>query len=1104
MYNAVPFGKSIMGIAKDLNPSTLARPLFLIISSLAYCLLSSTACAQSPSIEAKPDYSREAFVSEQDITRVIFEDDGTSTRETTARVRIQSDAGVQRFGLLTFPYENLTGTMDIEYVRVRKSDGTTVLTPPDNLQDMPSETSRQAPFYSDLREKHVTVKGLSVGDTLEFQGNWHTTKPLAPGQFWFSYNFSHDFISLHEELQISVPRGRAVKWRSPDLKPLITEEGSRRVFIWTASQLEHKSAEQERKDKEETTYQTARGKLPPAQIQLSSFQSWEDVGRWYMNLQQERVKPTPDVRTKAAELTKGVTGDSAKLRTLYNYVSTQFRYIGVSFGIGRYQPHFASEVLGNQYGDCKDKHTLLASLLDAVGIRAYPAFINTSLEIDPTVPSPSQFDHVITAVPQSDRIIWLDTTPQVAPFAYLISPLRDKQALVIHGDNSALTTTPDTPPSSALLTFRIDAKLTDSGTLQGKIDRTIQGDDNEILLRAAFRSVPLPQWKDLIQRISYSSGFAGDVSEVSAGTPEKIDEPFRFSYTYTRKEYPDWPNSRISPPLPPIGLPTASDKDDKPSHPIWLGSPEEIRLESRVELPEGYTPELPNNVNLHEPFAEYYASYSAKDGVLITERRLVWKIREVPLDQYDAYKKFTKAVADDHDLYVAVSSGRSPAVPALNLVWNLPLSNIPQAAQAYDEAREQFQKHYLPGGLASLKRALDIDPKFIRAWLTLGMVYQSSGETDQALQAFRSAIKADPQQPISYKALASVLAASQKLEDAIPVWQELIKIAPEDATAPAGLGSTLFGLKRYAEAASALEAALKLNPQLPGIDLQLGFAYLRAGSDDKAFALFSEAIERDSRPVILNNVAYELADTNKNLPLALKYAQEAVDDEEEATQDLDLSELKMDDLGSTPSLAAYWDTLGWVYFRMGNLPEAKKYLNSAWSLSLGGTEADHLGQVYEREHNKQSAARMYRLALYSYNLHRGPGVDETETRARLNHMLPGSSVDDRNTFTQVTDEVNGMRTVKLPRLFTGTATAEFFLIFTQDRKTSALTVEDVKFISGSEELRPVGKSLLTAHFTFPFPDDSQPKLLRRGILSCYEHTSCSFTLISPSDVYSLN
>ncbi len=57
------------------------------------------------------------------------------------------------------------------------------------------------------------------------------------------------------------------------------------------------------------------------------------------------------------------------MKALYSYVSTQFRYIGVSFGIGRYQPHGAAEVLANQYGDCKDEHTLLASLLAAVGFQ---------------------------------------------------------------------------------------------------------------------------------------------------------------------------------------------------------------------------------------------------------------------------------------------------------------------------------------------------------------------------------------------------------------------------------------------------------------------------------------------------------------------------------------------------------------------------------------------------------------------------------------------------------------------------------------------------------------------------------------------------------------
>jgi tetratricopeptide (TPR) repeat protein len=1095
-----------MGIGTNAFSAVSKRlHVFIIRCSACYWLCCPPVFAQAPPpAEAKSDYSREAFVSEEDITHVTFENDGTSTRESTARVRIQSGAGVQHFGVLTFPYENSTGTVDIDYVRVHKPDGTTVLTPADSVQDMPSEITRQAPFYSDLHEKHVAVKGLGVGDVLEFQTHWRTTKPLVPGQFWFAFNFSHDAILLHEELQVSVPRDRAIKWNSSKQKPTISDSGSHRVLTWTSSQLEHISTEQERKDQEQASYQTERGKLPPPDVQLSTFQSWQDVGRWYVGLQRDRVKPTPDIRAKAAELTKTAADDSEKIRILYNFVSTQFRYIGVSFGIGRYQPHSATDVLGNQYGDCKDKHTLLASLLDAVGISAFPAFINSERDIDPDVPSPAQFDHVITAVAQGDHLIWLDTTPEVAPFAFLLSPLRDKQALVIHTDNSTLTTTPDSPSPDALQTFRIEAKLTDSGTLEGKVERTLQRDDQEVLLRAAFRTIPMPQWKDLIQRISYSTGFAGDVSDVTASTPEKIDEAFHFSYNYTRKEYPDWSNGRISSPLPPIILPVVPDTVDNLSHPIWLGSPSEIRLESFVELPKGYAPELPKNVDLHNDFAEYRASYSVKDGVLITERHLILKAREIPVSQYEAYKKFSKAVADDHELYIAVSSRKSPVDSYQNAIGYLPFSQKPQATRAYGDAQEQYQKRNWQGEIDCLKRAVEIDPQFTRAWLLLGETYKFTRQTDEALKAYRTAIDVEPQQPVSYKALGFTLLGLRKFEDAIPVWQQLIKIAPNDSTGPAGLGAALAGLKRYAEAASSFETAVSLDPQAANLHLRLGSAYLRAGNDAKALASLNKGIELDPRPLILNDVAYQLAEQNKQLPLALQYAQKAVGDEEKASKDIDLGQLKTEDLSHTPSLDAYWDTLGWVYFRMGNFPEAEKYLNSAWTLSQGGVEADHLGQVYEHEGKKQAAIRMYELALFSFNLQPNARAAEQQTRERLERLQPGTSAADRNNFTKVTDEVNAIRTIKLPRLVPGTATAEFFLTLTQDPKSSSLHVDDAKFVSGSEELRSKGAALLSAPFTFPFPDENHPNILRRGILSCYVHTGCSFTLINPSDVHSID
>ncbi len=112
-----------------------------------------------------------------------------------------------------------------------------------------------------------------------------------------------------------------------------------------------------------------------------------------------RRQPDDAVKAKAAELVQGKTDDMEKVKALYDYVSRNIRYVSLSFGLGRIQPHAASEVLANGYGDCKDKNTLLAALLQSQGIESSSVLIGVERKLDPDVPSPSQFDHVITRVP---------------------------------------------------------------------------------------------------------------------------------------------------------------------------------------------------------------------------------------------------------------------------------------------------------------------------------------------------------------------------------------------------------------------------------------------------------------------------------------------------------------------------------------------------------------------------------------------------------------------------------------------------------------------------------------------------------------------------------
>ena len=1014
------------------------------------------------------DYSKEAFVEEEDQTKIDFENDGTYTRESLVRIRIQSDAGLQQFSTLKFAYQSAVESIDVGYVRVVKPDGTTIATTSDGIQDMPSEITRQAPFYSDLREKHVAVKGLSVGDVLEMMVHWRSTQPLVPGQFWYSLNFSSDSIVLHQEIRITTPKDRVVRWKSPELKPTISEQGTRRVYVWTRSVLGRKTADEQKKQQDKRTYQLARGSLPPPDIQISTFQSWNEIGAWYSKLQSDRLKPSAEVRAKALELTKGAADDDAKVRAIYSYVSTQIRYIGVAFGVGRYQPHSAAEVLVNQYGDCKDKHTLMASLLDAVGIKAYPALINSTHILDPDVPSPAQFDHVITAVPRGTASIWLDTTAEVAPYGYLLSLLSGKQTLTIPTDRAALLVSTPESTGRASETFRIDARLKENGTLEGKVERTLSSSDAEVLLRSVFRRTPMEQWKQLVQQISYGSGFSGDVSDVTASQPDKTNEPFKFSYSYTRKDYPQWSQRRISSPLPPM---TGIIPEEQPEHPIPI-SIGEFRYESRVEVPKGYGARSPAPIDLDENFAEYHAAYVVEAGALLTKRTLLVKVREVPAEQFNDFKKFFGSVSDDHETYITLQQRHVTPDSYRDAVWALPYSDNPEAAKAYDDAERQYNSN-IASSLESLRHALQIDPKFTRAWLWLAEIYLYQHQNEPGLDALRSAIVNDPQETLSYKGLGFALSRLDRYDDAVSAWQELIKVAPDDLDGPENLGATLMAAKRYGDAVSAFESAAKLNPDQASLYSQLGTAYLRSGNEEKALVVYKKALEIDSTPLMFNDVGYQLADADKQLPLALQYAEKAVHDEEEASTKVKLSELK--DLHYSGSLVAYWDTLGWVYFRMGMYDKAESYLKSAWEAGQFGDAGDHLGQVYEKENKQAMALHVYNLTLEMF-----PGMEDTSARMRnLAHVaLPRSRMSAR-------EELNQMRTIKLPAITKKDANAYFDVCIVDGK------IESTRFLSGSEVLNEAGSDLEKSSFEESFPPNSAAHLFRRGILTCSE-TGCSF------------
>ena len=63
------------------------------------------------------------------------------------------------------------------------------------------------------------------------------------------------------------------------LTPTIRDEGQFRVYTWNNANLEHKDESKRKQEQEERIQQTTRGQLPLPDLQLSTYQSWDEVGR---------------------------------------------------------------------------------------------------------------------------------------------------------------------------------------------------------------------------------------------------------------------------------------------------------------------------------------------------------------------------------------------------------------------------------------------------------------------------------------------------------------------------------------------------------------------------------------------------------------------------------------------------------------------------------------------------------------------------------------------------------------------------------------------------------------------------------------------------------
>jgi tetratricopeptide (TPR) repeat protein len=419
----------------------------------------------------------------------------------------------------------------------------------------------------------------------------------------------------------------------------------------------------------------------------------------------------------------------------------------------------------------------------------------------------------------------------------------------------------------------------------------------------------------------------------------------------------------------------------------------------------------------------------------------------------------------------------------------LPGSSNPEALRAEENARKSVLTRDNASAITALKHAVSLDPTFSRAWIELGWVYSATADKSSALSAFQKAVEADPRQIVPYKILAYDYAFLANRDEAIATWKKLQDIAPDDPDIAPNLGGLYMAQQRYPEAAALFESAAKASPSDAFAQLRLGMVRLRSGNTAEGMQAMHKALQLDPGAGMLNNVAYEMAEANTNLAEALDYSRRSIKEVEEQSQKVDFQNIQKADLQLPQTIASYWDTLGWIYFKMGDLARAESYLTPAWQLRQEGLVGDHLGQVYERQKRLSAALHMYNLALEA-----NPRLEETPSRVRNL-----ASVSPPEKPMNAREELTSMRTVRLPTITKTDAYADFDILLAVSGK-----IEKANFLRGSDVLRSAGKTLENAQFKEPFPPTSTARLVRKGILSCSSYTGCNFVFFPLSVAASTN
>lgn len=374
---------------------------------------------------------------------------------------------------------------------------------------------------------------------------------------------------------------------------------------------------------------------------------------------------TPAVDAKVKELTAGKKDKLAQIQALTDYVQHEIRYAAIEIGIGGWQPHAAGDVLAHQYGDCKDKATLLSTMLSDIGVESYNVTINSQRGVtDPNFPE-NHFDHAITAIrlpddvpdtvlyavvndPKLGRLLFFDPTDSYVPLGYLPTDEQDSYGLVFGPQGSVLIHTPTLPPATNRLLRTAQITVGPTGNLIGEFHELRWGWPAEVE-RAEFMETNTADRPKIVENFLGHSLDSFTLTNARIGNLDQYDQNLTLDYQVVVNNYAKTAGDLLI--LRPRvlgekGSSILAGKDRK--YPIEFNGATRQDDIFDFTLPDGYTvDELPDPVKAECPYGKYQSHVELKGKTLEYSRTYEIDDIVVPTSKLPEVRDFFREIAAD-------------------------------------------------------------------------------------------------------------------------------------------------------------------------------------------------------------------------------------------------------------------------------------------------------------------------------------------------------------------------------------------------------------------------------------------------------------------------